>query len=128
MLNTDPDQYDLIPVQNRFPSHLIQAFGFGKVDRVYVSLDQDGRVQFAEAELIEAPYKRMLITVSELLRIFGEGGETIDVTVLNPCPKFRLDPVRRMPEVDEALDISIFDVACLVDIMSAWHLSSHGTL
>jgi hypothetical protein len=128
MSDIQPSQLERIQVRTRFPAHHIQAFGFGAVDHVYVSVGSDGQILKAEAELIDAPYKRMIIDDPHLLRIFVDRGQNIDVTVLHPWPKFRLDPIMDIPDDGEDLDMSIFDVGRLVDITHLPAAARFGTM
>jgi len=100
--------------QDRFNPVYITCFGYADVDKVLLSFNNRGEIIKAEAELIDATYERMLIDDPSILRIFDERGEKIDMSVLHPCPKFRLDPVDcDTVEDDEEPD---FVVARLVDI------------
>jgi hypothetical protein len=127
MSDSQSSQLERIQVRTRFPVHHIQAFGFGVVDRVWVTVGSDGQIQKAEAELIDVPYKRMIIDDPHLLRIFVDRGQKIDVTLLHPRPKFRLDPITDIPDDGEDLDMSIFDVGRLVDITHLPAAARFGT-
>ncbi|KAH7082920.1 hypothetical protein BKA63DRAFT_584068 [Paraphoma chrysanthemicola] len=100
-----------------FPAQHIQAFGLSsRVGLVYVFKDANGRVVKAAAKLDDAPYQRMIIVDPNILRIFGENGNVINMSVLHPWPLFRLDSIKPVPEDGDDLDMSMFDVARLVEI------------
>ncbi|KAH7093377.1 hypothetical protein FB567DRAFT_609850 [Paraphoma chrysanthemicola] len=111
-----------------FPAQHIQSFGlFYRVGLVYVFKDANGRIVKAAAKLDDAPYQRMIIDDPNILRIFGENGDAIDMRILHPWPTFRLDPVRPVPEDGDNLDMSIFDVARLVEITHLPAAARFGT-
>lgn len=105
-----------LPVRRPFPIEHIEAFGSGRVDKVYLTFTPNGAVAIAEAELIDAPYKRMVIDDPAILRIFGDRGDKIDMSALHPAAKFRLDPLELADDEDAELDLGSFDVGRLVDI------------
>jgi hypothetical protein len=108
------DQKFAIPA--RFPSEHIQAIGLGEVGSIFLTFAANGSIRKAEAELINAPYKRMLIDNPAILRIFGQRGDSIDTNVLHPSAKFRLDALKIKVDDDGDLDMTSFDVGRLVDI------------
>jgi hypothetical protein len=103
-------------INARFPSDHIQAFGFGEVGRIFLTFAANGSIRKAEAELIDAPYKRMLIDNPVILRMFGQRGDSIDMDALHPAAKFRMDPLETKVDNDGELDLTSFDVGRLVDI------------
>jgi hypothetical protein len=104
------------PVRHSFPAEHIQAFGSGKVDRLYLTFASDGTIEKAEAGLIDAPYKRMVIDDPAILRIFGKRGDRIDMNALHPAAKFRLDPLEIVDDENGNVDLASFDIGRLVDI------------
>jgi hypothetical protein len=104
------------PISARFPSEHIQAFGFGEVGRIFLTFAANGSIRKAESELIDAPYKSMLIDNPETLRIFGQRGDSIDIDVLHPAAKFRMDALEIKVDEGGELDMTSFDVGRLVDI------------
>jgi hypothetical protein len=104
------------PVRARFPSEHIQAIGFAEVGPVFLTFAANGSIIKAEAELIDAPYQSMLIDSPSILRIFGQRGDAIDINVLHPSAKFRLDALNINIDDNGELDMASFDVARLVDI------------
>lgn len=98
-----------LPVRHPFPIEHIEAFGSGRVDKVYLSFATNGAITKAEANLIEAPYKRMIIDDPAILRIFGDRGDKIDMSALHPAAKFRLDPLELIDNENGELDLASFD-------------------
>lgn len=113
-------------VEARFPDQHIKAFGAGEVGPVYVTLSPGGKVIKAEAELIQAPFKKMLIDDPKILKIFDERGKGIDINLLHPAAKFRLDPLKILDDEGGELDMSNFDVGRLVDITHLPRAAKYG--
>jgi hypothetical protein len=105
-----------LPISAEFPSQRIQAFGFGEVGQVYLRFAANGTILRAEADLIGAQYKQMIIEDADILRIFCKRGETIIVNLLHPAAKFRLDPLEIIVDDEGELDMTSFDTAHLLDI------------
>ncbi|OAL06310.1 hypothetical protein IQ06DRAFT_362590 [Phaeosphaeriaceae sp. SRC1lsM3a] len=101
---------------DHFPHLHIEAFGAGEVGRVHVTFSPSGEVVKAEAGLAHAPFKRMLIDDTRILKMFGERGDIIDINLIHPAARFRLDPLEIIDDEDGELDMSSFDVGRLVDI------------
>ncbi|KAF2830291.1 hypothetical protein CC86DRAFT_378607 [Ophiobolus disseminans] len=124
MSDTGAQPTQRVRVNGRFdPSH-IGAFGLASVGRVYLTIAPSGRFLKAEAKLIDATFERMLIDDPNILRIFGERGETIDMSILHPFPRFRIEPVDLDPEDSDDLD---FTVGRLVDITHLPAAARFGT-
>jgi methionyl-tRNA formyltransferase len=103
------------PIPASFPSEYIHNFGDGRVGGIHLTFGFQGAVVRAEADIINGPYKRMIIDDPKILRIFGARGDVINVTALHPVPKFFLDPhVIHLNENGE-LDMDSFDVGRLKD-------------
>ncbi|KAF1911395.1 hypothetical protein BDU57DRAFT_566037 [Ampelomyces quisqualis] len=115
-----------LPVRQSFPAEHIQAFGSGRVDRVYLTFASDGTIEKAEAGLIDAPYKRMLIDDPAILCIFGKHADIIDMSAIHPAAKFRLDPLKLLEDENGEVDLASFDVGRLVDITHLPAASRYG--
>jgi hypothetical protein len=117
-------------VEGRFDAKHIQSFGFADVGPIYMTLNTKWEIVQATAKLIDTTFKEMLIEDPEILRIFrlrGDGvSRHIDMSVLHPWPKFRLEPVNRTLETDgdEEWD---FEVGRLVNITNAPAAARFGT-
>jgi hypothetical protein len=115
-MSSGPPKLDIrFPIHARFPSELIQAFGFGEVGFVYLTFAANGTIRKAEAELTDATFKNMLIDSPEILRIFGQRGDSIHMEVMHAAPKFRLDALEIIVDDEGELDMTSFDVGRLVD-------------
>jgi hypothetical protein len=126
-MSSGPPKLDIrYPIRARFPSELIQAFGFGEVGTVYLTFAANGTIRKAEAELIDATFKSMLMDSPEILRIFGQRGDSIHVEVLHPAPKFRLDALQIIVDDEGELDMTSFDVGRLVDITNLRAAARYG--
>ena len=91
-------------ILHQFPRAHVTNLGGGTIGPVYLTLTQDGQILFAEAQLHRAPFKHMVIDSPELLRMFKDPSQPVDLNVFDhPWPEFRLEP-------REALN---FDVARL---------------
>jgi len=121
MSRTNAELLQGVRVVGRFEAAHIGAFGLGEVGPIYLTITPKGRIVKAEAVLIDAPFKRMLIDDPDILRIFGKRGEKITMSVLHPCPRFRLEPVNLETE-----DLD-FDVGRLVDITNQPAAAVYGT-
>lgn len=113
-----PTNATVASIEVRFPHQHIQAFGAGEVGRVYVTLSPSGNIIKAEADLAHAPFKKMLIDDPKILKIFGQraDGIGIDIKLLHPAARFRLDPLEIRDDEDGELDTISFDIGRLVDI------------
>jgi hypothetical protein len=103
-------------IRARFPSEHIQAFGFAEVGPVYLTFAANGTIRKAEAALIDATFKHMLIDSPDILRIFGQRGDSIDMSILHPAAKFRLDILNIVDDNEGELDMTSFDAGRLMDI------------
>lgn len=82
-----------VRVKDRFSSSHIHAIGSGRIGPVVTTLNSRGDVVQAAAKLYDAPFEIMTITDPNILRIFGEKGDTINMDKLHPWPVFRLEPI-----------------------------------
>jgi hypothetical protein len=109
------------PVSAKFPSELILFFGLGEVGRVYLTFAPDGAITKAEADLLDAPYKHMIIDDPSILMMFSDRGDGIDIKPASPLTKFRLDPIEIIEDEEGGVDLASFDTGRLVDVT---HLSN----
>lgn len=114
MSNAREESSTTTRIKDHFPIGHIQAFGAGTVGPIYVTFDDNEKIVLAEAELYDATFKRMIIDDPNTLRIFGDRGEKIDMDVLHPWPKFRLDPLGPI-SIDDT-GVNEFEVGRLTDI------------
>lgn len=74
-----------------FPEFHVRNLGGGTIGPVYLNCTPEGQVLFADAKLHGAPFEEMIIDSPELLRMFKDPRDPIDVTTLGqPWPMFRL--------------------------------------
>jgi hypothetical protein len=109
------DQDRKFPIRASFPCEYIHNFGTARVGKIYLTFTFHGAIEQAEAEIINGPYKRMIIDDPDILRIFGARGDEINATVLHPAPRFLLDPYELHVNDNGALDLSSFDVGRLTN-------------
>lgn len=126
MYNPQDDVRRAVLVRDRFPSGHIQAFGLATVGQVYITFNSQGKVVLAAASLQDAPFKRMIIDDLEILRIFWESGDKIEIDVLHPWPRSRLDPIEPALLSGEDAKLEQFDVGRLVDITNKPSASRFG--
>ncbi|OAL53725.1 hypothetical protein IQ07DRAFT_640766 [Pyrenochaeta sp. DS3sAY3a] len=129
--NNDPDSsngaFTRVRVKDRFSSQNIHAIGSGHIGPVITTLNSQGDTVQAAAKLYDAPFEIMVITDPNILRIFGDKGDTIDMDILHPWPVFRLEPIENVEPPDDAALHDAFKVGILVDITNAPKTSRFGT-
>lgn len=83
--------------------HHIAAMSYAKVGPIYLTLSPTGEILSADAQLLQAPlFKHMIIDDPCILSIFDPHSKKLDMSVLGPFPKFRLDPIDYDPYIDSS--------------------------
>ncbi|EAT78279.1 hypothetical protein HBI56_231770 [Parastagonospora nodorum] len=104
------------PIKAKFPNGHIMAMDVGYVGQVYLHFAPDGTVIKAEADLIDAAFKHIIIDDPEILRIFSKNGDTIDMNILHPAAVFAIESLNIVNSEEEYFLDATWDNGRLINV------------
>jgi len=103
-------------IKARFPDGHIMAMGAGYVGQVYLHFAPDGSIIKAEADLIDAAFKHIVIDDPDILRIFSKNGDTIDMKLLHPAAVFAIESLNIVNSEEEYFLDATWDNGRLINV------------
>lgn len=104
------------PIKARFPDGHIMAMDVGYVGQVYLHFAPDGTIIKAEADLIDAAFKHIIIDDPDILRVFGKNGDTIDMNMLHPAAVFAIESLNIVNSEEEYFLDATWDNGRLINV------------